>query len=117
MKTILLIALLLARPGPSGSLYLDQCDPVLGDVVTFTWQVSNLPGWAEPRIQVVCYQGTTLVFGTAAPANDPVLLGGAASDWRTNGGPAECIATLYYWRFHPRQEFNLLANNSFSARG
>ena len=105
------------KPIPSGSLSLDQPVPALGDWITFTWSVSNLPGWATPRIQVICSQDDVVVYGVAGPAWQSFLLGGGSSNWLTNGGPAVCVATLYYWQFHPSQIFHPLDSVTFAAGG
>lgn len=101
----------------SGSISLDQPSPALGDTVTFTWSASGLHGNQDPRIQVVCYQGADLVYGAAYAAGTPFLLGGGSSLWLERGGTAHCIATLYYWDFHPVQTFVELASVEFDAAG
>lgn len=105
-----------AAPGvPSGSLALNELSPSLGDEVTFAYAVAQLPKSANPRIQVLCYQGDVLVYGEAGPAWQVFLLGGASSPWLQVGGAASCVATLYYWQFHPRQVFHHLASITFEA--
>jgi hypothetical protein len=102
---------------PSGTITLDQADPHLGDWVTFTWATTGLKGNQHPRIQIMCYQSSALVYGEAGPATQSFLLGGASSAWLYVGGPAECIATLYYWDWHPVQTFVPLASIGFAAGG
>ena len=120
------------KPVASGTIVLDQAAPALGDWVTFTTTTANLGG-QNPRVEIDCYQAVPfdyswpdgsvhtqtdpLVFASAAPANDAQLLGGGGSVWLYHGGPAECVATLYYWDFHPVQTFVPLASISFSAGG
>jgi hypothetical protein len=115
---VLLIGSLAAQgKTASGSIALDQNSPALGTTVTFTTSVSGLPGWATPRIQIICEQDGAIVYGEAGPASQGFLLGGAGSEWLRAGGPASCVATLYYWQFHPRQVFHPLASLSFEAAG
>lgn len=106
-----------AKAAQGGTIVLDQASSSLGDTVTFTTTTSGLKGNQAPRIQVMCYQGTDLVYGEAGPASQGFLLGGAGSVWLTNGGPAHCVATLYYWGFHPTQTFVPLASTEFDAGG
>ena len=114
---VLAAGLSAVKPTPSGSLVLDQVAPSLGTYVTFTWTVSNLPGWATPRIQIICSQDDVIVYVVAGPAWQPFLLGGGSSPRLTNGGPAACVATLYYWQFHPFQVFHPLDTVTFAAGG
>jgi hypothetical protein len=106
-----------ARKPVSGSstagITLNQGAPHLGDWVTFTYNTGG--NVSSPRIEVDCYQNGTMVFAAAGPASDAVLLGGAGSAWLTNGGPASCTATLYYWDFHPNQTLVPLASTNFNA--
>lgn len=125
-----------AKPVPSGTIAIAAgSDLNLGGVVTFDVTVSDLPGNANPRIQVMCSQPDDvpfdyafpdgsihthidpLVYGEAGPAEQGFLLGGGMSVWLLHGGPAECVATLYFWTFHPVQEFHELASVSFGAGG
>lgn len=118
-----------AKPVPSGTIAIAPGSQLeLGGIVTFDVTVSDLPGNANPRIQVMCYQAGVLVYGVAQnvePAyvtTPPIdgtsfLLGGGASDWLVNGGAADCEATLYYWDFKPVQTFVPLASVSFGAGG
>jgi hypothetical protein len=101
----------------SGTITLDQASPALGQYVTFTTTTTGLKGNQNPRIEIDCYQSGVLVFASAAPSNQPQQLGGAGSQWLTNGGPADCTATLYYWDFHPVETFVPLASTSFAAGG
>lgn len=110
----------------TGTIALDPATPpALGDPLNFIWTADGLHGNQKPRIQVMAYQdvdGDTqvddIVYGEAYPAGigfDP--LGGGGSYWLTNGGPAHCVATLYYWDFHPQQTFVPLATVEFDAAG
>jgi len=88
-------------------------EPSLGESLTFT---TAFPNRLDPNfvyIQVLCYQDGALVFATAGRYDRAFLLGGSASPWLTNGGPASCHADLYYWG----QRYNQLAWTEFSARG
>jgi hypothetical protein len=55
--------------------------PSIGDSVTFTVTFSKTVEKYGPRIQVMCYQNGTLVYGEAGPYYHAFLLGGASSDW------------------------------------
>ena len=105
--SLLLIA---AKPVPSGTFALVEPGPYhLGDTVHFSWSADLKPS-QNPRIQVVCFKGSQVVYGEAQDAQgNAFVLGGGWSDWRDVGGPADCIATLYFWDFHPTQTFNPLA--------
>lgn len=107
------------KPGSSttaaSSITLNQAPVKLGDWVTFSYSFTG--NVASPRIEVDCYQNGVMTFATAAPASDPVLLGGSGSVWLWSGGPATCTATLYYWDFHPNQTFMPLATTTFTAGG
>ena len=101
--------------GSTASITLNQADPHLGDWVTFTYVV---PGTvSSPRVQVVCYQGGVMVYGEAGPATQSFLLGGASSQWLTNGGAASCTATVYEWDWHPVQTFVPYASVDFAVAG
>lgn len=131
-------------PQPSGTIAIAAgYTPALGDDLLFDYTVSNVPNWANPRIQIECYQDVNnsgiisrtedfdangfpddLVYAEARNAESELVygqpftpLGGGSSLWLDRGGPAECDAELYYWRFHPVQTYNLLASVSFAAGG
>lgn len=107
-----------AKPAPSGSIALAPgSDARLGGTVNFVVTTSNLPGNANPRVQVLCYQSGALVYGEAYNVGTAFLLGGGWSRWLERGGPADCHADLYYWDFHPTQVFNWLAGTDFAASG
>lgn len=103
-----------AKPADA-SITLNESDPDLGEVVTFTYTVPKKV--REPRIEVTCYQDDVLVYGSAAEAYQQVLLGGGNSDWLRNGGPADCTAVLYYWQWQPTQQQVILATTTFEAGG
>ena len=90
--------------------------PSLGDAVTFT--VTFPSTVKDPRIQVLCYQNGTLVYGEAGPYDQAFLLGGSSSAWlNTSPGPASCVADLYYWSYRGGQKFNWLASTEFTVGG
>lgn len=120
-----------AKPVPSGTIAIaDGYTPALGDDLLFDFTVEDI-GNKNPRIQILCYQEVTpenpdgLVYGEARDAepgssfnSQPFApLGGGSSEWLLNGGPAECVATLYFWDFHPSQTFVPLASVEFVAGG
>ena len=121
-----------APPVPSGTLTLLTASPALGEIASFEYTLNNVnecPNGGTnkcARLQVICSQAVSeanpdgIVYGEAMPAVHPtdVLLGGTGiSEWLQVGGPADCVATLYYWDFHPSQVFVPLASVSFSAGG
>lgn len=101
----------------SGTLTLVTPDPHLGGAAEFTVTTTGWPAGADARVQVLAYQDGAVVYGEAGPADQAFLLGGGSSQWRANGGPAHCVATLYYWQFHPRQIFHPFATVEFDASG
>jgi hypothetical protein len=102
--------------------------PSLRSTVTFT--VSVPKNINNPRVELMCYQAGSVVYGetgsvaqATADGTDPLgysgfLLGGGGSIWLTVGGPADCTASLFYFGQHAGvQTFNALASTSFSAGG
>jgi hypothetical protein len=89
--------------------------PALGDWVTFSATFPKQLESKSVRIQVMCYQDGALVYGAAASYTDAQQLGGGMSDWYLTGGPASCVATLYYWTYNRVQRFNWLAETHFDA--
>ena len=70
----------------------------------------------NPRIEVLCYQAGSLVYGEAGGVNDTFQLGGGGSIWLTKGGAADCTANLFYFGQHAGQQtYNKLASTSFAA--
>ena len=96
------------------TIEINQQNVALGDWVTFTTTGVNS---SSPRIQIMCYQGTTLVYGEAGPAGQAFLLGGGMSQWLMGGGEADCEATVYEWDWHPQQTFVPFATTTFHAGG
>lgn len=97
-----------------GSTTAAATQPQLGSTVAFS---TGYPTTVKnPRIEVLCYQGGSLVYGEAGGVNDNFLLGGGGSIWLTNGGSADCVANLYYFGQHAGlQTYNKLASTSFVA--
>jgi hypothetical protein len=89
--------------------------PKLGDTVTFN---TVMPSTVKnPRIEVDCYQNGQMTFGEGGATTDFFTLG-AGSVWGSNGGAANCTATLFYFGFHAGQQtYNWLASTNFSAGG
>jgi len=90
--------------------------PALGDYVTFT---TVIPGNIQtPRVEVLCYQNGVLGYGEAGSPDWAFQLGGGASLWKTAGGPASCVANLYYFSWKAGQPTTVyLATTSFNATG
>ncbi len=119
-----------AKPTPSGTIAVAAgSDLSLGGLVTFDWSVANFGG-NNPRINVECYQGGTQVLGIGHNAEpqlgDPPFDGASfvitahpyEATWIDgNTGPADCVATLYYWDFHPVQTFHAVATVAFAVSG
>jgi hypothetical protein len=100
------------------SITLDQSDPHLGGVVTFTVRYPTKV--KSPRVAVRCYSADgTLIYAEAGPYDQSFLLGGASSDWLTVGGPAHCTGELFYfvWNGNQPQQYYSLAWTSFDAAG
>jgi hypothetical protein len=90
--------------------------PTLGSEVTFA--TSYPKTIKNPRIEVLCYQDGSLVYGEAGGAHDTFLLGGGGSAWKDGGGAADCRANLYYFGYKAgKQTYNRLATTTFSAGG
>jgi hypothetical protein len=118
---LVLVAVLSLGAKPSAQsayIVLNQSNPQLGDVITFTYAPTTLPGPAksQPRIQVICYQGPDVVYAEANWASASFLLGGFSSAWLNSfPGPVHCMADLFYFSYHGGQAFNLLASTQFDA--
>lgn len=114
----------------TGTIALDpNTPPVLGQPLNFICTVNGLHGNQIARVLCEGFQDTDndsqiddLVYGevrsvvSGVAAFDP--LGGGGSDWLTNGGPAECVGTLFFYdNVHGQQTYVQLAQVSFSAAG
>jgi hypothetical protein len=89
--------------------------PTVGTTVTFT---TSYPKTVKnPRIEVLCYQFGSLVYGEAGGVDNQFVLGGGWSLWLgAGGGPADCVANLYYFGYTKGQQtYELLATTSFAA--
>ena len=107
-------------PTPATTITLNESDPHLGGTVTFT--CTNLPkvpgNTGGVRIQILAYQDGALIYGTAGSHDESFLLGGSWSQWMEKGGPAHCVADLYYWSYKGgHQSFHWLATTTFDAAG
>ena len=102
----------------AASIALIEADPHLGGTATFTTAFPQ--GTHNPRIDVMCYDQTgALVYGEAGSFDHQFVLGGGASVWKTNGGPAHCFARLFdlIWNGNNPQEVVWLAVTEFDASG
>ena len=99
-----------------GSAGLASTAPHLGGSVSFT---VVYPGNVKtPRVEVLCYQNGSLVYGEGGSPSDSFLLGGGGSLWLTAGGSANCVANLYYFTWNAGTPgTTYLATTSFDAAG
>jgi len=93
--------------------------PAIGANVTFAVTYPKSVEKFGPRIQVMCYQDGSLVYGEAGPWYQAFFLGGSGSLWLYNTATqgAHCVADLYYWSYQGGQKFNWLASTEFDAAG
>ena len=90
--------------------------PSLGSTVTFS--VGYPSNVNNPRVEVLCSQAGELVFGMAGAPNEEFQLGGGGSIWKDRGGPADCVANLYFFSWKRNTPTSTtLASTSFSAGG
>ena len=103
----------------------------LGATVTFT--VTGIPKNVQnPRVEVVAtrdgsdaviYEEAGSVAQAVGDGTDPLgysgfLLGGGGSIWKTEGGPADCVANVFFFdKVKGRQTQSILATTSFPAAG
>ena len=66
-------------------------------------------------VQVLCYQEGHVVFAGSMRPEYAMLLGGYVSPWLESGGPAICVADLYYWTHS--NKLVVLATTDFDAAG
>jgi hypothetical protein len=113
-----------ARSVGTPSISVDQATPAFQTGITFT--TTDVPSQYDcvgngrcARIEVLCSQVGTLVYGEAGGLGDTFLLGGGGSRWiDRGGGPADCIANLFRFDNNgPTQMYVLLASTSFPASG
>lgn len=109
---------------PTGTISLDQPNPALGDTVTFSCTTEGLHGNQDARVEVQAFQDVDgdgqiddIVYGEAWGVGVPFLLGSGWSPWKERGGPAHCVAKLYYWDNHPVQHQVVLDTTEFDAAG
>jgi hypothetical protein len=89
--------------------------PTFGSYVSFT---TTYPKSVRiPRIEVLCYQNGSLVYGEGGGVTDQFLLGGSMSLWlQAGGGAADCVANLFYFGSKAGQQtYEWLASTSFSS--
>jgi hypothetical protein len=95
---------------------LAPLQPSLGSSVRFSTGYPT--STKNPWVSLLCYQGTTLVYGEGGDPGDTFQLGGGSSQWLTVGGGAACTAELgdLYWR-GGHQYYTFLATTHFDASG
>jgi hypothetical protein len=105
-------------PKDSGSVVaLVETNPKLGDTVTFATEY-DVQDRYRPYVwvQVLAYNADgSIVWGQANYPDKGFLLGGTASPWKEQGGPAHCVAMLYYWAQNGKMI--VLATDDFEAAG
>jgi hypothetical protein len=91
--------------------------PRLGDSITFTASYPDSMNKYWVYVNVLCYQGTdhVLVYAATQKPDSSFLLGGTNSPWIQNGGPATCIANLFYWSNGGK--YTVLADTDFDVQG
>jgi hypothetical protein len=91
--------------------------PRLGDSVTFTATYPDSLTKYYVYVNLLCYQWIgadhVLVYATTQKPDTSFLLGGTNSPWVQNGGPASCVANLFYWSNSGR--YTLLADTDFEV--
>lgn len=108
----------------TGTIQVDPSTPaVLGQPLNFIVTTDGLHGSQNPRVECFAYDPNTndLIYGEVYGVSNGVAvfnpLGGGGSLWLTQGGPAHCIARLFYFDFHPNQVQVELARLEFDAAG
>lgn len=111
----------------TGTLSLDQLNPVLGDIVTFSWSATDLPSNIsvdQIRISLEGYIDGRISWGQSDFANDQTLLlvpwDMTIEGWPLIAQDVTCVAKLYYWTWEKidgvdQQVFNELASLVFVA--
>jgi hypothetical protein len=113
----------LARSTSSSSIALASVgggaatvQPSLGSTVTFSTTYPS--STKNPRIEVLCYQSGSLVYGEAGSVTYTFLLGGGGSTWLSAGGAVSCQANLFYFFWKGGQQYyQVLASTRFDAAG
>jgi hypothetical protein len=88
--------------------------PTLGSMVSFA---TGYPSTTKnPWVSLMCYEGSTLVYGEGGGPTHQFQLGGASSEWLAVGGSATCTAELgdLYWK-GGHEYYTYLATTSFGA--
>lgn len=88
--------------------------PTLGSMVGFS---TGYPSTTKnPWVSLMCYEGSTLVYGEGGGPTHQFQLGGASSEWLAVGGTATCTAQLgdLYWK-GGHEYYTYLATTSFGA--
>lgn len=97
MRRLLVLAVLPFLMGsaspPTGTISLDQPTPHYGDTVTFT-TTTDVPHKGFTYTNVVCSQGTTVVFQSSVAPFTLTDQAGQGLEW--DGQAAECIGSLVY---------------------
>ena len=99
---------------PGGGAVPTTIWPRLGDGVAFATTYPKQLDKYGVGVHLSCFQNGSLVYSETQPNTATFTLGGTSSPWRTTGGPAYCVADLYYWN---SQGFNWLAGAQFTASG
>ena len=100
---------------PATTESADVSWPRLGDSVSFSTVATGLAGWEYPMVAIWCYQDGVLVYMELATPDSAFILGGGSSDWRLNGGAANCEAYLYAYGKGPHESIRTLAGTTFLA--
>lgn len=91
--------------------------PHFGDSVTFTTAYPDTFNKYWVYINVLCYQlvgsDHVLVYASTQKPDATFYLGGTPSPWVPNGGPATCIANLFYWSNGGK--YTVLADTDFEV--
>lgn len=104
-------------PAASATIAVDQIAPRYGDVVTFTVGTESVR--EALSVWLRCDQDGSTVFHFVGLAGDRFPLGGpgVSSPWA--GGPATCVADLYYYTMKGQTQTSLvtLASTTFDVAG
>ena len=102
----------------SGAASTAPASPRLGASVNFNTTYSN--NVKNPRIDVRCWDASgAMVYAAAGDTSYTFVLGGGSSQWKTQGGAANCTARLFdlIWNGNNPQEVVWLDSTSFAAAG
>lgn len=110
-------------PTPTGTIVLVTPTPQLGQPCVFNVTTIGLHGSNDPLVELVAFQADVMVYAEvhrfdANGTTATFKLGGDSSAWQQNGGPAHCVALLYYWKWHGvLEKISLAAPIEFDAVG